>query len=67
MNDVGLYGIRSSFVGDHNGSEAGGGGGDGVKCISGGQRRRLSIALEVLANPATILLDEVSFLSFIIG
>jgi ABC-type multidrug transport system ATPase subunit len=36
------------------------GGNSKVKGISGGQRRRLAIALELLPNPSIIMLDEVS-------
>lgn len=48
MHDLGLGSAAQVTVG----------GAGQKKGISGGQRRRLSIALEVLANPSTLLLDE---------
>jgi hypothetical protein len=57
MDDLGLSQIAHSLIGDHNGSQ---GAISSSKCISGGQRRRLSIALELLSSPSALLLDEVS-------
>jgi ABC-type multidrug transport system ATPase subunit len=64
MEDVGLSNVCHNLVGDiHGGTGNGQGGGastggSGAKSISGGQRRRLSIAVELLSNPAAITLDE---------
>jgi energy-coupling factor transporter ATP-binding protein EcfA2 len=64
MEDVGLSNVCHNLVGDvlgGTGNGQGGGasaGGSGAKSISGGQRRRLSIAVELLSNPAAITLDE---------
>lgn len=61
MHDLGLSAAAHVPVGGSGGSTGGGGApaaGSGGKGISGGQRRRLSIALEVLSNPSTLLLDE---------
>ena len=33
-------------------------GGWGVKCISGGQKRRVSICIEILTHPKLLFLDE---------
>lgn len=63
MEDVGLSNVCHSLVGDVHGASGGnaaGSSGTGAKSISGGQRRRLSIAVELLANPSAIMLDEVS-------
>ncbi len=59
MDDVGIAHIAHSYVGNLNGSQQNVGQSD-QKSISGGQRRRLSIGLELLANPSIILLDEVT-------
>ena len=47
MDDLGLTSIAKSFVGD-----------DDVRGISGGERKRVSIAVEMIHNPPVLLLDE---------
>lgn len=58
MDDVGIAAIAHNQIGNLNGVQSTAGQ-SASKAISGGQRRRLSIALELLANPSIILLDEV--------
>lgn len=57
MSEMGLSGVADSPVG---GGGAAGIAAVSVKGISGGQRRRLSIAQELLGTPGAIFLDEVS-------
>jgi ABC-type glutathione transport system ATPase component len=60
MEDVGLTPVCHSLVGDvHGHGNVADSGSSGAKSISGGQRRRLSIAVELLSNPSAIMLDEV--------
>lgn len=47
LMSMGLHHIADSIVGDGTGN-----------CISGGQRRRLAIAQELLGNPSVLFLDE---------
>ncbi len=55
--------IAHCQLGSLTGTSTVGGSNQPIKGISGGQRRRLSIALELLPNPSIVLLDEVSRLS----
>jgi ABC transport system ATP-binding/permease protein len=47
LNDVGLYDVKKLKVGNPN-----------QKIISGGQRKRLNIALELIREPAVLFVDE---------
>ena len=51
MDSMGLTSIAGTVIGSSSSS-------NGDNGISGGQRRRLSIALELLAHPSTLMLDE---------
>jgi ABC-type multidrug transport system ATPase subunit len=59
MHIVEIAHIAHCQLGNLSGGDAMGGNSK-VKGISGGQRRRLAIALELLPNPFIIMLDEVS-------
>lgn len=48
LRELSLTGVANSLVG---GSTA-------IRGISGGERRRVSIAMELVINPATLILDE---------
>lgn len=49
LSEMGLFNVRNNVVGTPNSSQ---------KSISGGQRRRLSIAQELIGSPSAIFLDE---------
>ncbi|KAF8162818.1 hypothetical protein B0H34DRAFT_693057 [Crassisporium funariophilum] len=50
LEKLGISSIRNSRIGDYTGSKARG--------ISGGEMRRVSIGLELIASPDVLLLDE---------
>ncbi|KAG0025112.1 hypothetical protein BGZ82_010207 [Podila clonocystis] len=55
--ELGLKGCADVLVGDAHGGEADQGGRHG---ISGGERRRVSAAIQLLTNPSALLCDEVT-------
>ena len=65
LDALGLASVAHRRVGDRSGSGGGGGmsgiggvGGNGGVGLSGGERRRLSVGLELLATPRIFLADE---------
>lgn len=59
MHIVDISHIAQNNIGNLTSSSIFGSGNQSMKGISGGQRRRLAMALEILPDPAIILLDEV--------
>ncbi|KAF9958524.1 hypothetical protein BGZ65_001367 [Modicella reniformis] len=55
--ELGLKDCADTRVGDPGGGESGGG---GIRGISGGERRRVSAAVQLLTNPKMLLCDEVT-------
>lgn len=47
MNELGILGIKDSRIGD-----------SGKRSISGGEKRRVSIACELVTSPSILFLDE---------
>ncbi|ODQ51181.1 hypothetical protein SAICODRAFT_60202 [Saitoella complicata NRRL Y-17804] len=47
MNELGILGIKNSFIGT-----------EGQRGISGGEKRRVSIACELVTSPSILFLDE---------
>ena len=47
MTRMGLAHVRDSIIGDEN-----------VRGISGGQRKRVNIAIELITEPSLLFLDE---------
>jgi ABC-type multidrug transport system ATPase subunit len=55
--ELGLKDCADTRVGDPGGGEQGSG---GIRGISGGERRRVSAAVQLLTNPKMLLCDEVT-------
>ncbi|KAG0031880.1 hypothetical protein BGZ81_000393 [Podila clonocystis] len=55
--ELGLKDCADTRIGDPGGGEQGNG---GIRGISGGERRRVSAAIQLLTNPKMILCDEVT-------
>lgn len=52
ISDLGLQGCRKTWIG-----------GDSARGVSGGERKRVSIGIELVTNPQLLFLDEV-FIAF---
>lgn len=47
INDLGLKKVRDTVIGDAT-----------IKGVSGGERKRTSIGVELISNPSVLFLDE---------